>query len=65
MFRKIRLEQKSMQANFDVEVKNGAKRSPCMLALGWPSADFSDFLPDLKSRTLTLENSAPRAQRMK
>ena len=37
---------------------HGAKHSPCMLGLGWPSANFSDFLPDLKSRSLTLHNFA-------
>ena len=36
----------------------GAKHSPCIVALGWPSADFLDFRHDLKSRPLTLYNSA-------
>ena len=43
---------------------HGAKHSPCMLRLGWPSADFSDSLPDLKSRPLRRHNFESPRQRM-
>ena len=43
---------------------HGAKHSPCMVVLGWPSADFFDFLPDLKSRPLKRHNFEYLRERM-